>query len=87
MVFAPPSGPRRELTADARQYKRWPNMYPSHIGAMAMVERSAKRKSHIRCAELDVTIQDCVVRMLERALDVESEDDREARSEPMGRER
>ena len=52
-----------------------------------MVERSAERKSHIRCAELDVTIQDCVVRMLERALDVESEDDREARSEPMGRER
>jgi len=64
-----------------------------------MVERSAERKIHIRltqdmhrrlrirCAELDVTIQDYVVRMLERALDVEAEDDGEARSEPMERER
>ena len=68
-------------------------------GAMAMFERSAERMIHIRltqdmhrrlrlrCAGLEVTIQDYVVRMLERALDVESEDDREARSEPMGRER
>jgi hypothetical protein len=54
---------------------------------MAMVERSAERKIHIRCAELDVTIQHYVVCMLERALDVEFEDDREERSEPMERER
>ena len=68
-------------------------------GAMAMFERSAERKIHIRltqdmhrrlrlrCAGLDVIIQDYAVRMFERELDVESEDDREARSEPMGRER
>jgi hypothetical protein len=60
---------------------------------MAMVERSAERKIHLRltqdmhrrlrlrCAGLDVTIQDYVVRMFGRELDVESEDDREARSE------
>jgi hypothetical protein len=56
-------------------------------GAMAMVERSVERKIQIFRAGLDVTIQDYVVRMLKRALDVESEDDREARSEPMERER
>ena len=68
-------------------------------GVMAMVERSDERKIHIRltqdmhrrlrlrCAGLEVTIQDYVVRMFERELDVESEDDREARSEPMERER
>ena len=68
-------------------------------GAMAMVERSAERKIHIRltqdmhrrlrlrCAGLEVTIQHYVVRMFDRELDVESEGDREARSEPMERER
>ncbi len=64
-----------------------------------MVERSADRKIHIglirdrhrrlriRCAELDVTIQDYVVCMLEQALDVEAEDDRDAQSEPQEQER
>ena len=66
---------------------------------MAMVERSAERKIHIRlsqdmhrrlrirCAELDVTIQDYVVRTLEHALDVETEDYHEARFIPVERER
>ncbi len=64
-----------------------------------MVERSAERKIHIRlaldmhrrlrirCAELDVSIQDYVVRMLDQTLDVEAEDDPERRSESMARKR
>ena len=60
-----------------------------------MLELSAERKIHIRlsqdmhrrlrirCAELDVTIQDYVVRMLNQALDVETEGDHDARSIPV----
>ena len=59
-----------------------------------MAERSSERRIDIRltqdihrrlrfrCAELDVTIQDDVVQVFDRALDVESEDDeRKAQSE------
>lgn len=45
------------------------------------------RRLRTRCAELDVTIQNYVVCMLEQALDVEAEDDREAQSEPQEQER
>ena len=43
------------------------------------------RRLRTRCAELDVTIQNYVVCMLEQALDVEAEDDREAPSEPQSK--
>ncbi len=64
-----------------------------------MVERPAERKIHIRltqdmhrrlrirCAELDVTIQDYVVRTLDQALAGEVGDDNERRSGPRKRER
>ena len=64
-----------------------------------MVERPTERKIHIRltqdmhrrlrirCAELDVTIQNFVVSMLEQALAGEVSDDNERRSWPRKRER
>ena len=59
-----------------------------------MVERGAERKIHvrltqgmhkrlrIRCAELDVTIQDYVVRMLEQALTGEAGHEDSSRTRP-----
>ncbi len=64
-----------------------------------MVERPAERKIHIRltqdmhrrlrirCAELDVTIQDYVVRTLDQALACEVADDTIGRSAPRERKR
>lgn len=64
-----------------------------------MAESSADRKIFIcqsqgmhqrlrvRCAVLDATIQDCAALTLEDALDVEIENDSEARSIPAERER
>ena len=64
-----------------------------------MVERDAERKIHIRltqdmhrrlrirCAELDVTIQDYVVRTLDQALSREVVDDNKGRSAPRERKR
>ena len=64
-----------------------------------MVERPAERKIHIRltqdmhrrlrirCAELDVTIQDYVVRTLDQALACEVADDNIGRSAPRERKR
>ncbi len=64
-----------------------------------MVEREAERKIHIRltqdmhrrlrirCAELDVTIQDYVVRTLDQALACEVVDDNKGRLKPRERKR
>lgn len=64
-----------------------------------MAEREAERKIHIRmtqdmhrrlrirCAELDVTIQDYVVRKLDQALSCEVGDDNIERSAPKERKR
>jgi len=64
-----------------------------------MAEREAERKIHIRlthdmhrrlrirCAELDVTIQDYVVRTLDQALACEVGDGNKGRSEPRERKR
>jgi plasmid stability protein len=66
---------------------------------MAMVERGAERKIHIRltqdmhkrlrirCAELDVTIQDYVVRMLDQALTGEAGHEDSSRARPKERRR
>jgi len=64
-----------------------------------MVERGAERKIHIRltqdihkrlrirCAELDVTIQDYVVRMLDQALTGEAGHEDPSRARPKERRR
>ena len=64
-----------------------------------MAEREAERKIHIRmtqdmhrrlrirCAELDVTIQDYVVRTLDQALSCEVVNDNMGRSAPRERKR
>lgn len=64
-----------------------------------MAEREAERKIHIRmtsdmhrrlrirCVELDVTIQDNIVRTLDQAPSCEVGDDNKGRSEPRERKR